>query len=157
MSSFTRDEIADKIGEDLGKKVKVFRKYHSKFSPTRDIFKLEPDFSGGLKMVELITGPMDYFEAIPVLIRILKWIDENGYTTEKSALQFGLFDRLKYPSLVDFKELNPLKFVLGFDEEFIWNRFPERRGSLYAKSIKRISPSNKFIRGYKDVLGDRNA
>ena len=111
MSSFTRDEIADKIGEDLGKKVKVFRKYHSKFSPTRDIFKLEPDFSGGLKMVELITGPMDYFEAIPVLIRILKWIDENGYTTEKSALQFGLsFDRLKYPSLVDFRELNPLLY-----------------------------------------------
>jgi hypothetical protein len=73
MSSFTRDEIAERIGEDLGKQVKVFRKYHSKFSPTRDVFKLEPYFSGGLKMVELITGPMDYFEAIPVLIRILKW------------------------------------------------------------------------------------
>ena len=158
MSSFTRDEIAEKIGEDLGKKVKVFKKYHSKFSPTRDVFKLEPDFSGGLKMVELITGPMDYFEAIPVLIRILKWIDENGYTNERCALQFGLsFDRLKYPSLIDFKQLNPLKFILGFDEEYIWNRFPERRGSLYAKSIKRISPSNKFIRGYKNVLGDRNA
>ena len=158
MSSFSRKEIAEKIGEDLGKQVKVFRKYHSKFSPTRDIFKLEPDFSGGLKMVELITGPMDYFEAIPVLIRILKWIDENGYTSERCALQFGLsFDRVKYPTLIDFSQLNPLKFVLGFDEEFIWKKFPERRGSLYAKSIKRISPSNRFIRGHKDILGDRNS
>jgi hypothetical protein len=158
MSSFRREEIANKIGEDLGKKVKVFRRYHSKFSPTRDVFKLEPDFSGGLRMVELVTGPMDYFEAIPVLIRILKWIDENGYTNEKCAFQFSIsFDRNKYPSLVDFKTLNPLKFVLGFDEDFIWNKFPERRGSLYAKSIKRITPNNKFIRNYKDNLGDRNS
>lgn len=158
MSSFSRDEIAEKIGEDLGKQVKVFRRYHSKFSPTRDIFKLEPDFSGGLKMVELITGPMDYFEAIPVLIRILKWIDENGYTNERCALQFGLsFDRNKYPALIEFGNLNPLKFVLGFDEEYVWKRFPERRGSLYAKSIKRITPANKFIRRNNNILGDRNA
>ena len=158
MSSFSREEIAEKIGEDLGKKVKVFRKYHSKFSPTRDVFKLEPDFSGGLKMVELITGPMDYYEAIPVLIRVLKWIDQNGYTSDKCAFQFGLsFDRNKYPSLIEFGNLNPLKFILGFDEEYIWQRFPERRGSLYAKSIKRIIPANKFIRRNRDILGDRNA
>jgi len=116
MSSFRRDEIAEKLGENLEKKIKVFRKYHSKFSPTRDIYKLEPDFSGGLKMVELVTGPMDYYEAIPVLIRILKWIDENGYTNDKCALQFSIsFERDKYPNLTEFKNLNPLKFVLGFD------------------------------------------
>ena len=159
MSSFTRDEIAEKIGENLGKKVKVFKKYHSKFSPTRDVFKLEPDFSGGWKMVELITGPMDYFEAIPVLIRTLKWIDENGYTNDKCAFQFSIsFDRDKYPQLIDLRNINPLKFVLGFDEEYIWRKFPERRGSLYAKSIKRITPSNKFIgTPFKQILGDKNS
>lgn len=158
MSSFHREEIAEKLGENLGKQIKVFRRYHSKFSPTRDIFKLEPDFSGGLKMVELVTGPMDYYEAIPVLIRILKWIDENGYTTDKCALQFSLsFDRDKFPSLIDIKNLNPLKFVLGFDEDFVWKRFPERRGSLYAKSIKRVTPSNRFIRSFKDPMSDRNS
>ncbi len=158
MSSFRRDEIAEKLGENLGKKIKVFRKYHSKFSPTRDIYKLEPDFSGGLKMVELVTGPMDYYESIPVLIRILKWIDENGYTNDKCALQFSIsFERDKYPNLTEFKNLNPLKFVLGFDEEFIWNKFPERRGSLYAKSIKRVTPSNKFVRNFKNPLGDKNS
>ena len=109
-------------------------------------------------MVELITGPMDYFEAIPVLIRILKWIDKNGYTNDKCALQFGLsFDRLKYPELIDLKNLNPLKFVLGYDEEYVWSRFPERRGSLYAKSIKRIIPANKFIRKYDGTIADRNS
>ena len=159
MSSFRRSEIAEKIGESLGKKVKVFKKYHSKFSPTRDIFKLEPDFSGGMKMVELVTGPMDYFEAIPVLIRILKWIDENGYTNDKCAFQFSIsFDKSKYPNLIDLKNLNSLKFILGFDEESIWNKFPERRGSLYAKSIKRITPSTKFINTkYKQILGDKNS
>lgn len=158
MSNFTRLEIAQRIGEEIGKDIKVFKKYHSRFIPNRNTFKLEPDFSGGLKMVELITGPMDYFEAIPVLIRILKWIDENGYTNDKCALQFGLsFDRLKYPSLIDLNNLNGLKFVLGFDEEFVWKRFPERRGSLYAKSIKRITPANKFIKKYDGSIGDRNS
>lgn len=159
MSSYKREEIAEKMGESLGKKIRVFKKYHSKFSPTRDIFKLEPDFSGGLKMVEVITGPMDYFEAIPVLIRILSWIDENGYTNDKCAFHFSLsFDRNKYPNLPEFRNLNPLKFVLGFDEEFIWAKFPERRGSLYAKTIKRITPSNKFLSSKnKEILGDRNS
>ncbi len=158
MSNFTRSEIAQSIGNEIGKEVKLFKRYHSRFKPTRDVFKLEPDFSGGTKMVELITGPMDYFEAIPVLIRILKWIDQNGFTNDKCALQFGLsFDRLKYPELIDLKNLNALKFVLGYDEEFVWNRFPERRGSLYAKSIKRIIPANKFIRKYDGSIGDRNS
>lgn len=158
LSSFTRDEIAEKIGESLGKKVKVFRKYHSGFVPTRDIFKLEPDFSGGFKMVELITGPMDYFEAIPVLIRILKWIDENGYTNDKCALQFSIsFDRNKYPNIPDVKSLNTLKFCLDYDEEFVWTRFPERRGSLYAKSIKRITPAHRFVGMFKNMIGDKNS
>ena len=158
LSAFTREEIAEKIGESIGKKVKVFKRYHSSFTPTRDIFKLEPDFSGGFKMVELITGPMDYFEAIPVLIRILKWIEENGYTNDKCALQFSIsFDRNKYPNMVDVRNLNTLKFCLKYDEEFVWSRFPERRGSLYAKTIKRITPAHRFVGLFKNTIGDKNS
>ena len=41
-------------------------------------------------MNELITGPMPYAEAIPVLIKVLHWIDENGWTTDKCAFQFSI-------------------------------------------------------------------
>ena len=157
-SKFTKGEISEKLGKYIGKTIKVFDRYHSKFKPNSNVFKLESDFSGGVKMVELVTGPMNYFEAIPLLIRILKWIDQYGYTDEKCAFQFGLdFDRDKYPPMIEFKNLNPLKFVLSIDENFIWKRFPRRKGCLYAKSIKRITPVNKFVKGGKDIMLDRNS
>jgi hypothetical protein len=157
-SKFSKREIAENLGKNIGKSIRVFDRYHSKFKPNSNVFKLESDFSGGVKMVELVTGPMNYFEAIPLLIRILKWIDQYGYTDEKCAFQFGLdFDREKYPVMTDFKNLNPLKFVLSVDEDFIWKRFPKRKGNLYAKSIKRITPINKFIQGGTNIMVDRNS
>lgn len=145
-SNLNRNEIAQELGRTLGKKVLLFNKYHSNFKPTKDTFKLEPDYSGGSKMVEFITGPLPYFEAIPILIRTLRWIDVNGYTDKKCAFQFGVsIDTSIYPDIPTVGQLNILKFILGFDENFIYQRFPERENSLYAKSIKRIIPANKFI------------
>jgi len=145
-SNQNRNDIAENLGKVLGKKVLVFGKYHSNFKPTDKIFKLEPDYSGGSKMVEFITGPLPYFEAIPILIRTLKWIGENGYTDKKCAFQFGVsFDTSIYPEIPKMTHLNILKFILGFDEPSIYIDFPERQDSLYAKSIKRIIPTNKFV------------
>jgi len=145
-SNLNRNEICEGLGKVLGKKILLFNKYHSNFKPNKDIFKLEPDYSGGSKMVEFITGPLPYFEAIVILIKTLKWIDENGYTDKKCAFQFGVsIDTSIYPEVPKMTELNILKFILGFDENVIYKRFPDRMGSLYAKSIKRIIPSNKFV------------
>lgn len=145
-SNLNRNEIAANLGKSIGKKIILFNKYHSNFKPTKDVFKLEPDYSGGSKMVELITGPLPYFESLPILIRILKWIDENGYTDKKCAFQFGIsIDTSIFPEIPPVSKINVLKFILGFDEGFIYKRFPERENSLYAKSIKRIIPTNKFV------------
>jgi hypothetical protein len=145
-SDLNRNEIALDLGKVLGKKIMVFSKYHSSFKPTKDIFKIEPDYSGGSKMVELITGPLPYFESIPILIKTLKWIDENGYTDKKCAFQFGVsIDTSIYPEITPVGKINILKFILGFDENVIYKKFPDRYGSLYAKSIKRIIPSNRFV------------
>lgn len=145
-SNLNRNEIVDTLGKSLGKKIILFNKYHSDFKPTKDIFKLEPDYSGGSKMNELITGPLPYFEAIVILIKTLKWIDQYGYTDKKCAFQFGVsIDTSIFPSIPSVSQLNPLKFILGFNENFVYKRFPERMGSLYAKSIKRILPANKFV------------
>lgn len=145
-SNLNRNEIADSLGKTLGKKILLFDKYHSGFKPTKDIFKIEPDYSGGSKMTEFITGPLPYFEAIAILIKTLKWIDLNGYTDKKCAFQFGVsIDTSIFPDVPPVSQLNPLKFILGFDENEIYKRFPERMGSLYAKSVKRILPANKFV------------
>lgn len=145
-SNLNRNEIAEKLGRSIGKKILVFSKYHSNFKPTKDIFKLEPDYSGGSKMVELITGPLPFYESISILIKTLKWIDENGYTDKRCAFQFGVsIDTSIYPDVPPINQLNTLKFILGFDENQIYSRFPDRQDSLYARSIKKIIPSNKFV------------
>lgn len=145
-SNLNRNEIATNLTKELGKKIVVLNKYHSKLKPSANIFKLEPDYSGGAKMVELITGPVPYFEAIPILIRTLKWIDLYGYTDKKCAFQFGIsIDTSIYPEVAPVSQLNILKFILGFDENVVYKSFPERANSLYAKSIKRVIPSNKFV------------
>ena len=52
-------------------KVWGFRQYHSDFTPDENNFKIEPDLSGGSNMVELVTGPLDYYDAKYYLVKII--------------------------------------------------------------------------------------
>lgn len=120
--------------------------YHSDLEPTANLFKLERDFSGGKDMFELITGPMIYEEARLVIIKMNQWIKQNGWTDQKSAIHLNVsFDKFKAKTRVPLINLNVLKFILSFDEEFIYKRFPERRDSVYGKSIDNYYPVNRFV------------
>ncbi len=150
-------DLCKSISRAIGKKVVVpvsvkgFNEkdkgsYHSTLEPTSTLFKVENDYSGGKDMYELITGPMAYEEGRIILIKVLQWIKENGWTTDKCALHLNVsFNEFKAKLRVPLLNLNVLKFILGFDEEFIYSRFPERRDSVYAKSIDNIYPVSKFV------------
>lgn len=115
-----------------------FRQYHSGFSPDADNFKIEPDFSGGPDMVELVTGPMPYPDAKVVLIRALRFISQYGYTDEHCSVHINVsFDK---ESGKEVANLNSLALLLDFDEDVVYKEFPGRRNNIYAKSIKRIIP-----------------
>jgi hypothetical protein len=117
-------------------KVHGFRQYHSDFKPDSNNFKIEPDLSGGSNMVELVTGPMDYDSAKYYLIKILKFIQNYGYTNEKSSIHFNLSffgDR-------NLNDLNILKLILNTDEDEIYRFYPSRKNNIYAKSVKKIIP-----------------
>lgn len=144
-SNMVRGRIVESLSKLLGKKVILSSKYHSKIPVTPNIFKLEPDYSGGSKMNELITGPLPYSEAIPVLIKVLKWIDENGWTTDKCAFQFNIsFDKMRKDVVTRMENLDRLQFILGIDEGMIYSKFGNRTNNVYAKSIKKIVPRNRF-------------
>lgn len=133
----TRKEIAAL----LGKKVRLEDKAHSDFQPTKKEFKLEPDMSGGKGLVELVTGAIPYNEARKMIIDMLAWIDKNGYTTEKSSIHLNVsFDskKIKYPEFI--QRMDPLKFILDFNESEVYKMFPNRENSVYAKSIKWVVP-----------------
>jgi len=122
-------------------KVWGFRKYHSDFTPDKDNFKIEPDLSGGSNMIELVTGPLDYYNAKYFLIKIITFIQKYGYTNDKCSIHFNLsFD----DEDKDLNDLNILKLILNTDEDEIYSAFPTRKGNVYAKSVKKIIPYKDY-------------
>jgi len=121
-------------------KVHGFREYHSDFTPDENNFKIEPDLSGGSNMVELVTGPMDFYDAKFYLIKIIKFIQTYGYTNEKCSVHFNL----SFNGDKNLNDLNILKLILNTDEEEIYRYYPSRKDNVYAKSIKKIIPFKEY-------------
>jgi len=139
-TNLLKGQAADSLSKLIKKKVVVSEKYHSLIPVDADNFKLEPDYSGGSKMMELITGPLPYNEAMPILIKILNWINENGWTSDRCAFQFSVSYAKNRRDIKDkIENLDKLKFTLGLDEGF-----GSREKNVYAKSIKKVIPRNRF-------------
>lgn len=120
-----------------------YRKYHSSFNPTDIEWKIEPDLSGGSNMVELVTGPMGFYEAKIWLIKICKFIDTWCYTTDKSGVHINVsFDS----DMTDFRlsDVNVLKLITRTDEDYIYSIFPSRQNNIYAKSVKKLIPFEDY-------------
>lgn len=130
------------LNKDLSPvKVWGFRQYHSNFKPDANNFKIEPDLSGGSNMVELVTGPLDFYDSKYYLIKILKFIQNYGYTNEKSSVHFNLSFNDEEMNLND---INILKLILNTDEEEIYRAYPSRKNNVYAKSIKKVIPYKEY-------------
>jgi hypothetical protein len=113
----------------------AFNQYHSDFDVTDKKFKIEPDYSGGSNMIELITGPLNWIDARVIIIKMLEFIKTNGYTDEHCSIHINIsFDDMNVIAI------NPLKLILNFNEDFVYEKFPTRRNNIYAKSIKWIVP-----------------
>lgn len=144
-SNFSGKETVKQLKEITGRKIVLCDKYHTELED-KTLIKLEPDASGGANMFELITPPLPWLESKILMIKILRWIDQNGYTTEKCAIHVNLsFNTFKLKLNNKFENLNKLKFILNMDENEIYSRFPNRKNSIYARSINFIYPINKFV------------
>ena len=135
------DEVKRSLSNTLNKRIQIEEKAHSDFTPSDETFKLEPDNSGGTGMIELVTGPMPFVESKLIIAKTLKWIRENGSTNERCSIHINIaFDGKKLGTPANISGLDIGKFVLNFDENKIYEAFPNRKDSVYAKSIKFIVP-----------------
>lgn len=148
-SPIPREELAEKLSQVLGKNVISSNEYGSDIPVTYTDFKIEPDFSGGFKMNELITGVMPYNEAIHVMYKVMNFIDENGFTTDRTGMHINIslneFD-LGLPERL--QNLNVFKYILRLDEEKIFEMWPSaksRMQKIYKNSVSNIYPKNKFL------------
>jgi hypothetical protein len=112
-----------------------FNQYHSKFEPTEKKFKIEPDYSGGSEMIELVTGPMNWVDARLILLKMLNFIKKHGYTDDHCSVHINI----SFTDL-DVKNMDPVKLILNLNEDFIYEIFPNRRNNIYAQSVKWIVP-----------------
>ena len=149
------DKVAKELSSLLNKKIRVEEVAHSDFEVTSDEWKLEPDMSGGAALMELVTGPIPYFEARIMIIRVSKWIETNGWTSDRGAIHLNLsFDVKKIGQTDRIKTMNVLKFILDFKEDQIFKFFPKRDGSAYSKSIKDVLPiQDTYFFDGKNIIG----
>lgn len=153
-TNYDRQEAAKQLSKALEPKIVLGRgkvidkksKMGASSKPTANLFRIIPDFSGGYKMKELVTGPLPYIEARMVLVRVLNWIQENGWTTEKCGLHINIsFDEFYVKLACKLSHLDKLKFILSYDESEIFKYFPNRENNIYARGIKQVYPVNKFM------------
>lgn len=156
-SIYNAEKTAIELRKLLSKKIRVEDKAHSDFKVTKHEFKLEPDMSGGAKLLELVTGAMPYFEARLIIINLCKWIQINGSTDKKTSIHLNLsFDSKKINDKYRISKMNVLKFILDFKEEQVFKLFPNRRGSAYAKSIKFVLPKENTQIINSHYINDNN-
>ena len=85
-SKYSYVKLLEKLNvyfQDVDKLIWGFNTYHSDFTPTDKEFKIEPDYSGGPDMIELVTGPMSYTEARIVIIKMMDFIKSNPIVIQK--------------------------------------------------------------------------
>jgi len=156
------NKVGKMLSEKLGKNVVVPKSitelekkevlvYHSEVNVTDKVFKLEADYSGGFDMFELITGPLDYSEARKTIISVFDWISLYGYTNDRCSIHLNVSFGPKLKSTIEVTDLNVLKFILNFDEKRVYEYFPERENSVYAKSIKKDLEHTIFFQNYIPV------
>jgi hypothetical protein len=140
-SNFDLEATKKSLAKLLDRKIRLEDKAHSDFQPSAEEFKMEPDMSGGKGLIELVTGPIPYRNARIMVIKMLKWISENGYTNDRASIHINLsFDKQYLEDKDLVSKMNVLKFILEFDEQQVYKFFPNREKSAYAKSIKWIMP-----------------
>jgi hypothetical protein len=148
-SPLTRKELSEKLATVLGKKVNWTNQYHAKLPLLPDTFKLEPDFSGGFKTNELVTGVMPYNEAIHTMFKICNFITEYGFTNERTGVHINIsFNEAELELKEKLQHLNVFKYILNLDEGKIFEMWPSAKSriqKIYKNSVLNIYPKNKFI------------
>lgn len=149
-SPLSRKVLAEKLSMALGKRVHALETHDAGFPIDEMNFKIEPDFSGGMKMHEFVTGPLPYYEAIHVLYKAYNFIDENAYTTERCGAHINVSINEKALGLrTAMSQMNVFKFVIGLDEKKIFEIWPTLQTSkvqkVYKHPVTYIHPKNRFI------------
>lgn len=140
-----RNQIAKTIGENVV--IYTHEERISKIKCDYSKFNLTQDYSGGAFCYELVTPKMPYQKALDITQKVFKYIEEYGYVNDSCAIHLNIsFENEHAIGLKNgINKLIPLQFVCQFNEDKVYELFPERKNNVYASSIKSILPKNEYV------------
>lgn len=140
---FSIKKVAEKFGQILKESVEIVDE--DGFTPDSNKFYIVKTYGMGKERYRFYTDNLLYAKARIVMISAFGVIKEFGYTDSSCIANFSIQFN-KSISNIDLRNVDILKFVLGFNEEMMWRFFPKQKNSVYVKSIKHLLPANKFYR-----------
>jgi len=135
--------IAEDLSRVCGKSVAITSE---KMTPTWDSPILLQEYQGKNPRYKFITSPQDFLSVGPMLFGVLEWINQKAKTDKTTGLQVLLsFNHGSLQTINTISNMDPAKLILKMDENYLFQRFPERKNSPFAVSIKTLIPTNEFM------------
>ena len=117
-----------------------------KFYPTYSNAILIKEYDAAKSRYKFCIAPQNYHSVLPIIDEVSKWISENCQTSSDTQLKVSLsFNHRQLETLSSISGMNPTRLILKFDENEVYTRFPNQKGSPYALSIKNLSPVRTYI------------
>ncbi len=150
---FSIRKVAEKFGIILKESIEVVDEEN--FTPSEGKYYIIKSYKYGKERYRFYTDKLLYAKARIVLISAFGVIKEFGYTDSSCIVRTSIsFNRGM--SNLDIRNLRVLKFILDFNEDMAYRFFPDVKNSIYVKSIKNITPQNKFFRSENLRVEDFN-
>jgi len=150
---FSIEKVAEKFSTILKEYIEVVDE--DNFQPSEGKYYIVKSYGYGKERYRFYTDKLLYAKARIVLISAFGVIKEFGYTDSSCIVKTTLsFNRGM--SNLDVRNINVLKFILEFNEDMAFRFFPNQKDSIYVKSIKNITPQNRFFRSENLKVEDFN-
>lgn len=136
--------MAEDLSRICGKMVVITSE--KTMTPTWTSPILLKEYEGKNPRYKFITSPQDFLSVEPILNGILEWINRTAKTDKSTGLQISLsYNNAILPTLNTISNMDVKKLILKIDEEYLFNRFPDRKDSPYSISVRTLIPVNEFV------------
>ena len=115
----------------------------------------DPSFSNAILMKEyngkkpkyyFKIAPQNFKSIIPIVTEVLEWLSETSECTADTLMRVNMsFNNRHLETLQTISGMSTDKLILKFNEDYVYERFPEQKGSSYTMSIKELLPFNENL------------
>jgi hypothetical protein len=114
--------------------------------PTFTNAVLVKEYEGDKPRYSFKLAQQNFHTAIPIVKNVLEWISLTSECANDNRMKVNLsFDTKHLNTLESISLMDTAKLILKFDENYVYNRFPQQKNSPYCISIKTLSRINENI------------